>query len=70
MTSEPGIQIIAIYIHNIILHNISGSKGNQTMEFGQLMEYNKRNIFYQKSFTRCGGETILRPFSEKLKLSI
>ena len=25
--------------------NISRSKGNQTMKFGQLIEYNMRNIF-------------------------
>ena len=28
-----------------ILHNMWRSKGNQTMEFGQLIEYNMRNIF-------------------------
>ena len=28
-----------------ILPNISRSKGNQTMKFGQVIEYNKRNIF-------------------------
>ena len=32
-----------------ILPNISQNKGNQTMKFGQLIEYNKRNIFLQKS---------------------
>ena len=26
------------------------SKTNQTMKFGQVIEYNKRNIFIQKSF--------------------
>ena len=40
------------------------------MKFGQLIEYNMRNIFLQNSFTKCGGETSPRPFSEKLKLSI
>ena len=40
------------------------------MEFGQLMEYNMRNIFLQQSCSKCGGETIPRPFSKKLKLSI
>ena len=44
MTSQPGLQTIAIHI----LPNISQSKGNQTMKFGQLIEYNKRNIFLQK----------------------
>ena len=41
MTSQPGLQTIAIGI----LSNISQSKGNQTMKYGQLIEYNKRNIF-------------------------
>ena len=40
------------------------------MKFGQLIEYNMRNIFVKKSFTKCGGETGPRPFSGKLKLSI
>ena len=41
---QPGLQTIAIYI----LPNISQSKGNQTMKFGQLIEYNMKNIFLQK----------------------
>ena len=44
MTSEPGLQTIAIHIFS----NISQSKGNQTMKFGQLIEYNERKIFLQK----------------------
>ena len=40
MTSQPGQQIIAIHI----LSNISRGKGNQTMKFGQLIEYNMRNL--------------------------
>ena len=40
------------------------------MEFGQLIEYNMRNIFVEKLYTKCGGETIPRNFSEKTKLSI
>ena len=31
-----------------ILSNMSQSKGNQTVEFGQLTKYNKRNVFVQK----------------------
>ena len=57
-----------IVIH--IMPNISKSKGNQTMKFGQLIECNMRNIFLEKSYTKCGGETSPRLFSEKLKLSI
>ena len=44
MTSQPGSQTISIHI----LPDISQSKGNQIMKFGQLIEYNKRNIFFQK----------------------
>ena len=49
---------------------ISGSKGNQTMNFNQLIEYNMRNIFLKKSSTKFGEETSPRPFSENLKLRI
>ena len=28
------------------------------MKFSQLIEYNMRNIFLEKSFTKCGGDTI------------
>ena len=31
-----------------MLLTISQSKGNQAMKFGQLTEYNKKNIFLQK----------------------
>ena len=37
------------------------------MKFGQLLEYNMKNIFVEKSYTKCGGETNRRPFSKKLK---
>ena len=40
------------------------------MKFGQLIECNMRNIFLEKSYIKCDGETSTRPFSEKLKLSI
>ena len=66
MTSQPVEQKIVIHI----LPNISRGKDNQTMKFGQLIECNMRNIFLEKLYTKCGGETSPRPFSEKLKLSI
>ena len=28
------------------------------MKFGQLVEYNMRRIFLEKSYIKCGGETI------------
>ena len=40
------------------------------MKSGQLIECSMRNIFLEKSYTKCGGETSPRTFSEKLKLSI
>ena len=50
--------------------NISRSKGNQTIKFRQLIEYNVQNVFFEKSYTKCGGEIIPRPCSKKPKLSI
>ena len=51
-----------------ILPNISRGKGNQTTKFGQLMEYNMKNISVEKSYTTCAGETIPRPLSKKIKI--
>ena len=58
MKSQPGLQTVAIHI----LPNISQSKGNQTMKFGQLIEYNKRNIFLQKLCGKWSKETSSRLF--------
>ena len=44
ITSQPGEQTIAIHM----LSKISGSKSNQAMKLGQLIDYNKRNTFLQK----------------------
>ena len=57
MMSQTGLQTIAIHI----LRNISQSKGNKTMKFGQLIEYNKGNIFLQKLFRKWVNETSYRP---------
>ena len=45
MTLQPEKQTIATHL----LPNVSRSKGNQTMKFGQLLEYNMKNIFLGKS---------------------
>ena len=67
MTSQHDYQTIA----KRILPKISRSKDNhQAMKFGQLIEYNMRNIFAEKSYTTCAGETIPRPLSKISKLSI
>ena len=44
MMSQPDSQTNAI----LILPNISQSKGNKTITFGQLIDRNKSNIFLQK----------------------
>ena len=69
MTSQPGLQTIAIHI----LPNISQSKGNEKMKFGQLIEYNKNNIFLQKLCSKRGNETSSIPhfvFLKSLRLGL
>ena len=65
MILQTGQQIIIIHT----LPNISRSKCNQTMKFGQLIKYN-RNIFLKKSSIKYNGEANPRPFDKKSKLSI
>ena len=60
------VWLISIVIHIIAI--ISRSKGNQTMKFGQLIKYNMRNTFLEKSCTKCYGGTSPGPFSEKSKI--
>ena len=62
MTSQSGQQIITIYT----LPSISRCKGNQTIKFDQLIEYKMRNIFLEKSNTKCCGEATTRPFYKSL----
>ena len=57
MTSQPGLQTIAIQI----MLNISQSRGNEAVKFGQSIEYNKRNIFLQKLCGKWVRETSSRP---------
>ena len=58
MTSQPGKQTIPVHI----VPNISSSKANQTMKFSHLIEYIRRTILFEKSYKKCGAETIRRPF--------
>ena len=57
ITWQPGLQTIPIHIWL----NISESKGNQTMKFGQLIEHSKRNNFLQKLSEKRGRVTSSRP---------
>ena len=58
MTSQSDLQTIAIHM----LSNISQSKGNQTMEFGQLIEYNKRILFFKNYAENEAGRLVLNLF--------
>ena len=54
MTSQPGQQMITY-----ILPNISPSKSNQTMKFGQLIEFSKINSFLQKLCRKSDRERLV-----------
>ena len=64
MTWQTGKQTNAINK----LRNISRYRINQTMEYGQLVEYNIRNIYLNRSYTKCGGNTIPKVFSKNSNL--
>ena len=66
MTSQTGQQLITMPI----LSNISRSKGNQSMKFGQLIEHNMGKIPLEKSWTNRKGEISPRPFCKQSELSI
>ena len=57
MATHIGKQIMTIHILSYIARN----KGNQTMKFGQLIEYNMRNNFLQNLCWKWGRETSSRP---------
>ena len=63
MTSQPGWPTFSIHI----LANISQSKDNKAMKFGQLIEYDKRNIFHKKLWRKWGKETNFTPLVIFLK---
>ena len=58
MTSQRGKQTTAICI---LPPNFSRSKCNQTIKFGQLIEYDKRSNFLSKSYRKWDRETSSRP---------
>ena len=59
MTSQqPGQQIITINA----LSDFSRRKGNQTTEFGQLTEYNMKNNFLEKLYSKYDRRTSPRLF--------
>ena len=58
------IRDITTWLTKVAIHifpNISRSKCNQTLKLGQLIEYNKRNIFLKNYAENEAGETSSRP---------
>ena len=66
MASQLGKQTTAMHI----LPNTLRSKGNRIKKLGQLIEYNMRNIYLEKSYTKYTGETIPEPFSKNSKVGV
>ena len=64
MTLHFGQQIITIHI----LPNISRSKDNHTMKFGQLIEYKMRNNFFLKIHTKNMAKKLVPDPSLKIKI--
>ena len=58
MTSQPVKKTIVIHI----LPNISRSKSNQTMKFGQLIECNMKNIFLKNHTQNMVEKLVPDPF--------
>ena len=66
MTSQTGWPIIIIHI----LYNISGTKGNQTMKVGQLIECSVKKIFFLKDHTQNMVEKLIPdPLMKNLNLA-
>ena len=56
MASQSAKQTIRMHV----LPHISRSKGNQVKKFSQLIEYNVRNTFLQKSYRERNREASFR----------
>ena len=57
MMSQPRKQAIAIHL----LPYISRGKSNHTIKFAHLIAGNLSNIFFEKSYTKCGDELFPGP---------
>ena len=55
--SQTGQQTIIIWI---LLDISISTKDNQAKKLGQLIEYNTRNIFLEKSCIKCGRGTLFK----------
>ena len=61
MRNSENIGNIVLGTVRYLMH-ISRSKGNQAMKFGQLIEYNMRNISVGKSYTKCAEKLFPDPY--------
>ena len=52
----------------LIFREVQATRDNEKWSVNKI--YNMRNIFLQKSFTKCDGEIVLRSFSKNSKLSV
>ena len=64
--SQPSQQTIALHM----LPNIPRGKGNQTVKFGQLINYKTRNIFLFKVIQKMWWRNYFHAFFQKTHLSI
>ena len=64
---DSTVLYLVFLLFTYILHNNSRSENNQATKFGQLLEYNMANIFLEKSYTKCGGETRAYSWINSLK---
>ena len=53
--------------YNAHIANISSSRGNQTMKFGQLIEYDMKNIFLENSCIKYVEKTSPRHLPRKIE---
>ena len=54
MTLQPGYKQLQ-YTYCLMSQHVNT---DEAVKPGQLIEYNLRKIFLEKSYTKCGGETI------------
>ena len=47
-----------------ILPDFSRNNSNETIKYGQLIEYNTRTVCFEKLCTKCSGETSPRSFKK------
>ena len=52
----------------LIFREVQATWDNEKWSVNKI--YNMRNIFLQKSFTKCDGEIVLRSFSKNSKLNV